>query len=226
MIAERLDAVRSGLPSTVRLVAVSKFHPAESVIEAYRAGQRHFGENRVQEMVGKAEALQDICPELQWHQIGTLQRNKVKYIAPFVSLIESVDSIKLVEEIERQAERVGRVIDILLQVHVAAEETKSGFASNELLEAARLLATPGAYPHIRTCGLMGMGTLTSDEERIRSDFRQIRHLFSYLKQGCFATSPHFCQLSMGMSGDYRIAIEEGSTSVRIGTAIFGERNYI
>ncbi len=225
MIADRLQAIRSELPDRVRLIAVSKFHPIESIIEAYKAGQRHFGENRVQEMVSKEVLLRSQCPDLQWHQIGTLQRNKVKYIAPFVSMIESVDSLRLMDEIERQAARYERKIDILLQVHVAAEETKSGFALDKLEEAARLLSQTDCYPHIRPCGVMGMATLTTDEERVRQDFVQIRELFVHLRQDYFSSCECFEQISMGMSGDYRIAIEEGSTSVRIGSAIFGERNY-
>lgn len=225
MIKENLSAIKSNLPESVGLVAVSKFHPSEDLKEAYEAGQRAFGENRVQEMVAKAEELREVCPEIEWHFIGTLQRNKVKYIVPFVSIIESVSSIKLLNEIEKQAAKVDRQIDILLEAHVTDEESKTGFDVDELMEAARLIATTDDYPHIRVCGVMGMATLTEDEHRIRQDFIHIRKIYEELKESLFKDKDYFRQISMGMSGDYKLAIEEGSTSVRIGTAIFGPRVY-
>lgn len=225
MIKENLVAIKANLPESVGLVAVSKFHPSSDLIEAYNAGQRAFGENRVQEMVKKEEELRSTCPDLEWHFIGTLQRNKVKYIVPFVHIIESVSSIKLLDEIEKQAAKIDRKIDVLLEAHVADEETKTGFDIDELIEAAHLIVETDRYPHISPCGVMGMATLTDNEDRIREDFIQIRKLFEKLKEELFKDNDKFCQISMGMSGDYKLAIQEGSTSVRIGTAIFGPRVY-
>ena len=217
-VAKRLDDIRQSLPEGVSLVAVSKFHPAERLMEAYEAGQRIFGENRPQEMAAKAEQLPK---DVEWHMIGHLQTNKVKLIVPFVSMISSVDSERLVAEIERQAARCGRTIDILLEVHVAQEETKSGWDVDELRQyiASGVLDT---MEHIRVRGVMTIATNTDDETIIRRDFQTIRDVFEELKPHF---DNHFDTLSIGMSDDYPIALEYGSTMVRIGTAIFGAREY-
>lgn len=217
-IKERLEQIKRGLPEGVSLVAVSKFHPAEHIQEAYDAGQRIFGESRPQEMVAKYEVLpKDIC----WHMIGHLQTNKVKLIAPFVSLIASVDSDRLTAEIQKQAERLDRTIDILLEVHVADEETKSGWDIGEL-RAFIASGALSAMPHVRVRGLMTIATNTDDEQIIRRDFQNIKSIFDELKP---TFGDAFDTLSIGMSDDYLIALEYGSTMVRIGTAIFGARVY-
>ena len=206
------------LPEGVHLVAVSKFHPAERIVEAYNAGQRIFGESRPQEMAAKAEVLPK---DIEWHMIGHLQTNKVKMIAPFVSMIASADSERLIAEIEKQAAKCERTIDILLEVHVAEEETKSGWDIEEL----RAYIASGAFenmPHVRVRGVMTIATNTDDEEIIRRDFEQIRSIFNEFKP---LFGEKFDTLSIGMSDDYPIALEYGSTMVRIGTAIFGAREY-
>lgn len=212
-IADNLHRIQSALPDGVTLVAVSKYHPLERLREAYDAGIRIFGESRPQELCAKREALpDDIC----WHMIGHLQTNKVRIIAPFIGLIHSVDSARLAAVIEREAERCGRTIDILLELHVAGEATKSGWEPDELL--AWLNGDPfAAMPHVRVRGLMGMATNTDDEARIRRDFEALRRYFELL-QPRFGTS--FDTLSMGMSDDYPIALSCGSTMVRIGSALF------
>lgn len=220
-LQERLEHVRQELPAGVELVAVSKFHPAQAVANAFEAGQRIFGESHVQELRQKYDALPK---EIEWHFIGHLQTNKVKYIAPFISLIHSVDSPALLREIDKQARRVGRRIPCLLELHVAAEESKFGFTP----DACRALLREGEWKNmegIEIAGLMCMATNTDDADRIRSDFHTARTLFDELKADYFADSPAFCQRSWGMSHDYPLAIEEGATLVRIGTAIFGERDY-
>lgn len=221
MIAEKLQQVKATLKPGVRLVAVSKFHPAEALQEAYDAGQRIFGESHVQELVAKQEALPK---DIEWHFIGHLQTNKVKYIAPFISLIHSVDSVKLLREIDKQAAKAERVVDVLLQVHVAKEETKFGFTPDELLD---MLATEEwkTLQHVRLAGLMAMATNTDDTAQIAREFDTVSQLFAVAKERFFATEPAFREISMGMSGDYLIAQEHGSTMVRIGTTIFGQRNY-
>lgn len=221
MIAEKLQQVKATLKPGVRLVAVSKFHPAEALQEAYDAGQRIFGESHVQELVAKQEALPK---DIEWHFIGHLQTNKVKYIAPFISLIHSVDSVKLLREIDKQAAKADRVVDVLLQVHVAKEETKFGFTPDELLD---MLATEEwkTLQHVRLAGLMAMATNTDDTAQIAREFDTVSQLFAVAKERFFATEPAFREISMGMSGDYLIAQEHGSTMVRIGTTIFGQRNY-
>jgi len=204
--------------SNCKLIAVSKTKPIALLQEAYSAGQRLFGENKVQEMEEKYLALPK---DVEWHMIGHLQTNKVKYIAPFVSLIHSVDSIKLIEEINKQGRKINRVIPILLQVYIAQEETKFGF-DEEDIRSFFDAHTYEAYPFCGIKGLMGMASLTKDDEKIRSEFKGLKTLFEFVKKA----HPHkMIELSMGMSSDYQIAIEEGSTLVRIGTAIFGERNY-
>jgi len=207
-IKRNIDSITSGLRDGCRLIAVSKTHPASLVQEAYDAGQRIFGENKVQEMVAKYEVLPK---DIQWHLIGHLQTNKVKYIAEWVSLIHSVDSVKLAEEIDKQGRKVGRVIPVLLQVYIAKEETKFGFDREELLSFLK----NNSLKNISIEGLMGMASNTDNIEQVRQEFRGLRQLFDEIG--------NLKELSMGMSSDYKIAMEEGSTMVRIGTAIFGKR---
>ena len=217
-IKQRLERILATIPSGVSLVAVSKFHPAERLMEAYEAGQRIFGESRPQEMAAKAAELPK---DIVWTMIGHLQTNKVKMIAPFVSLIASVDSDRLAMEIEKQAAKLERTIDILLEVHVADEETKSGWDLGELREFIASGAL-SAMPHVRVRGIMTIATNTDDESIIRRDFQNIKNIFDELKP---LFGEQFDTLSIGMSDDYPIALEYGSTMVRIGTAIFGQREY-
>ena len=221
-VAQRLNEVKSTLPATgVELVAVSKFHPAETIREAYDAGHRCFGESRAQELQQKY----DILPhDIEWHFIGHLQTNKVKYIIPYVAMIHSVDTPRILDEIERQAARVERVVDCLLEVHVAQEDTKYGFSPQECIDFLSTL-NAGAYPHVRFRGIMGMASNTDDESRVQAEFAQLKQLFDTIRTGAMAQNTHFDTLSMGMSHDYRMAVEHGSTMVRIGTTIFGEREY-
>lgn len=216
-IKDNLHQVKSELPEGVTLVAVSKTKPNADILEAYEAGQRVFGENKVQEMVQKWEELPK---DIEWHMIGHLQRNKVKYMAEFVSLIHGVDSLKLLKEIDKQAEKHNRVIPCLLQMHIAEEDTKFGLDNTELEE---LLHSDDfkSIKNVKIVGLMGMATFTSDEIQIRKEFALLKSTFDGLKQ----KMPEIHILSMGMSGDYAIALEEGSTMVRIGSSIFGARNY-
>ena len=216
-IAENLHQVLSTLPPKVTLVAVSKTKPEEDLQAAYDAGQRIFGENKIQEMTRKHEALPK---DIEWHMIGHVQSNKVKYMAPYVSLIHGVDREKLLKEINKQAIKNNRVIDCLLQMHIAQEETKFGLDAHELSQIIKN-AQAGAYPNVRLLGLMGMATFTSDQNQIRAEFARLKQHF-----GTAAKKLEYCSvLSMGMSGDYPIAIEEGSTMIRVGSKIFGERNY-
>jgi PLP dependent protein len=218
-INNNITNVLQNLPTTCKLVVVSKTQPVENILEAYRSGQRIFGENRVQELVPKHEALPK---DIQWHMIGHLQGNKVKYIAPFVSLIQSVDTFKLLQEINAQGKKNGRAIPCLLQIFIADEETKYGFSEAEvrtLLESGQL----AELGHIRVKGLMGMATFTEDQEKVRQEFRGLRQFFESLGKEALPSNISMEELSMGMSGDYAIAIEEGSTMIRIGTAIFGVR---
>ena len=219
MIKENLLAVRQTLKNNVKLVAVSKYQPLEYLVEAYEAGQRVFGESHALEVRDKAEALPK---DIEWHFIGHLQTNKVKYIAPFVSCIESVDSLKLMQEINKQALKNDRVIDCLLQFHVAQEETKSGFS---LEECEQVLSSEefASLKNIRIVGVMGMATYTEDEKQIRKEFKTLVENFAYLKMAYFATNEEFKEISMGMTDDYKIAMSEGSTIVRVGSGIFGER---
>ncbi len=217
-IAENLRAVRAQLPASVKLVAVSKTYPVEAVLAAVEAGQRCFGESRVQEVSAK----QRLYPGLEWHFIGHLQTNKVKQIVPFVSLIHSVDSCRLLDEINTQALKAGRVVDCLLQAYIASEETKFGLDAGEMdLLLAR--CSSGEFPGVRICGLMGMASNTPQSEVVRREFRTLRAIFDEGKQKYYVDKSYFCELSMGMSSDYSIAVEEGSTMVRIGSAIFGHR---
>lgn len=220
-ITENLNEVRNALPEHVTLVAVSKTHPPEAIKTAYDAGQRIFGENKVQELVAKYEVLPR---DIEWHLIGHLQTNKVKYIADFVSFIHAVDSEKLLDEINKRAAKAERVIDVLLQVHIAEEDSKFGFDDAEL--TAFVSGTGIAqYAHVRIRGLMGMATFTDDRDQVRREFKHLKRLFDQLKTNAFASNNRFDTLSMGMSGDFDLAIEEGSTMVRIGSTLFGARNY-
>jgi pyridoxal phosphate enzyme (YggS family) len=202
-----------------RLIAVGKTQPPEKLLEAYQAGQRIFGENKVQEMTSKYEVLPK---DIAWHMIGHLQSNKVKFITPFVALIHSVDSLRLMEEIHKQGKKTGRIVPCLLQVHIAQEETKFGFDENELYSVLANPVTP-ELGFIRIDGLMGMATLTEDREKIRREFRHLKTIFQTLQARKLPANVAMKELSMGMSTDYRIALEEGSTLVRIGRAIFGDR---
>ncbi len=219
-IKNNIEKFRSELkPYGAKLIAVSKTHPAEKIREAYESGQRIFGENKVQEMVEKQSQL---APDLEWHLIGHLQRNKVKYIAPFVSLIHSVDSMKLLDEINKQGKRYNKVIPCLLQVYIAREETKFGLDFRELYQFIQAPEVK-TYEFVLVNGLMGMATLTEEETQIRDEFRSLRQVFDELKQLSLPSNFNMKELSMGMSSDYQIALDEGSTMVRIGTAIFGSR---
>ncbi|MDR1121833.1 MAG: YggS family pyridoxal phosphate-dependent enzyme [Dysgonamonadaceae bacterium] len=219
-IARQIAFFTGVIPPQTRLVAVSKFHPAEAILEAYNAGQRIFGESRVQELVEKQAVLpQDIA----WHFIGHLQMNKVKYIVPFVDLIHSIDSWKLLEEVNRQAAKVERNINVLLQLHIAKETSKFGFSFNECRELLDGNLWQNCS-HIQICGLMGMATFTDDEDTVRHEFQSLTSFFQEIKQRHFSQEKNFRELSMGMSDDYGTAIACGSTLVRIGSKIFGERS--
>ncbi|MBD0259144.1 MAG: YggS family pyridoxal phosphate-dependent enzyme [Cytophagales bacterium] len=219
-IAENIRTVTQKLAGTgCRLIAVTKTKPAELLLEAHGAGCKTFGENRVQEMVEKYEQLPK---DIDWHLIGHLQTNKVKYMAPFVRLVHSVDSFKLLQEIDRQAAKNSRVIECLLQIYIAREETKFGLSFDE---ARELLAAPetAGLAHVRIVGLMGMATFTDDREQIRAEFRSLKQFFDSLKTAPLPANAEMRELSMGMSGDYDIAVEEGSTLIRVGSSIFGAR---
>ena len=218
---EIISEIRQTLPPDVRLVAVSKFHPASMIEDAYAGGQRIFGENHVQELRQKYEVLPQ---DIEWHFIGHLQTNKVKYIAPYVQLIQAVDSHKLLTEINRQALKNNRVIDCLLELHVAQEETKFGFSPDEMYDYVRQ-AEWRQLQNVRICGIMCMASNTDDEARIARDFQQAQQLFDRLKQDFFATEESFSIRSWGMSDDYPIALRYGSNMVRIGSKIFGPRVY-
>ena len=211
-IKNNLNTVLSSLAKEVTLVAVSKTKPNSDLLEAYHAGQKIFGENKVQELVQKAE---DLPKDIIWHMIGHLQTNKVKFIAPFVSLIHAVDSIKLLKEINKRAKQNNRVIDCLLQVHIATESTKFGFEISEVNEA---INTANEYQNIKIVGLMGMATFTDNKQQVIQEFSSLKTVFDTVK------NKHIITLSMGMSGDYQLAIEQGSNMVRVGSAIFGHRN--
>ena len=216
-IATNLHAIKKILPDTVTLVAVSKTKSNEEILEAYNSGHRVFGENKIQEMAQKWEALPK---DIQWHMIGHVQRNKVKYMAEFVSLIQGVDSLKLLMEINKQAKKYNRKISCLMQMHIAEEDTKFGLDMSEL-DAIINSEDFSQFENIKIVGLMGMATFTTDETQIRKEFKHLKCIFDELKN----VLPDISILSMGMSGDYTIAIEEGSNMVRIGSSIFGSRNY-
>ena len=220
-IADRIRYYKSTIPTDVELVAVSKFHPNESIFEAYEAGQRAFGESRANELVAKATSLPD---DIKWHFIGHLQTNKVRQILPYVSLIHSVDSERLLRMVDAESKRINRVTDVLLQLHVAQEETKFGFTPDELIQ----LSDMGIFnelQNVNIIGVMGMASNTDDTARIIEDFNSIKNAFDRLATGIMVGNESFKVISMGMSGDYLDAIECGSTMVRIGSDIFGERNY-
>ena len=220
-IQKEIHHIKDGLPEGVRLVAVSKYHPIEALQEAYDGGQRIFGESKVQEMTQKYEALPK---DIEWHFIGHLQTNKIKYMAPYVTLIHGVDSYKLLAEINKQAAKVNRVIPCLLQIHIAQEETKFGFSTDE----CRTMLDEGAWKtlnNVRIAGVMGMATNTENEEQIAQEFETLTCFFREVKENHFAQDPNFKEISMGMSDDYPIAIGHGSTLIRVGSKIFGERIY-
>lgn len=243
MISDKINRLYSELPATVRLVAVSKFHPFEAIQVAYEAGQRIFAESRPQELLAKVrcleelraarvevarergedvEAAKDYMADISWHFIGHLQTNKLKMVLPYVSLVQSVDSARLLEAIQNWAAANSMNIDVLLEPHVAAEETKQGFSPEEIYE---IMSRSGRYPNVRFRGIMGMATFTEDETVIRSDFAALRSVFDTCRSRFPSACADFTELSIGMSDDYPLAIEYGSTMVRIGSMIFGERSY-
>ena len=233
MISEIINNINSELPATVKLVAVSKFHPFEAIEEAYHAGQRIFAESRPQELLAKVKRLNEIrlergepdyMSDIQWHFIGHLQTNKLKMVLPYVELVQSVDSIRLLEAINSWAHANSMVVSVLLEPHVAAEESKQGFSLEELHEVFDR-ASKGMFPNVQFRGVMGMATFTDDESVIRSDFAELRSLYDQIKLTYLNDSDSFSEFSIGMSDDYHIAIEYGSTMVRIGSMIFGERTY-
>ena len=220
-IASQLNEIKTHLPASVKLVAVSKFHAPKAILKAYNEGQRIFGESRVQELLEKKDHLPD---DIQWHFIGHLQRNKVKEIVPFVSLIQGVDSTRLLREINKRGSEIGRKINCLLQIHIAEESSKFGFSFEECRE---LLKSDEwhSFSNIQICGVMGMATYTENKEQVKKEFQALSNFFQEIKNDFFANDTLFTEISMGMSDDYEIAIAEGSTLIRIGTAVFGEREY-
>jgi pyridoxal phosphate enzyme (YggS family) len=220
---EAYHALMQEISGKVILVAVSKTKPVEDINELYEAGHRDFGENYVQELVAK----QPVLPaDIRWHFIGHLQSNKVKYIAPFVHLIHGVDSLKLLQEVNKQGVKNSRKINVLLQFHIATEETKFGFDEAELMDAMTQLKTQEGWGHVQICGIMAMASFSSNTDQIRAEFNYAYRVYQNLKQRFFSDDPAFEVLSMGMSGDYRVAITEGSTMIRIGSMLFGERNKV
>lgn len=221
-ISDNINELKSQIPKNVKLVAVSKTHPIVDIIDAYNAGQVHFGENKAQELSSKHEELKK--DDIKWHFIGHLQTNKVKYIIPFIELIHSVDSLKLLTEINRQSAINNRITNCLLQFHIATEETKFGFNISELTEMMNSQEFKD-LKNVCICGVMGMASFTEDVDLIRSEFRGLKEIFDTIKEKYFLKNDSFCELSMGMSSDWNIAIEEGSTIIRVGSIIFGNRNY-
>ena len=220
-IYKNIEGILNEIPNNVKLVAVSKTKPQEDIMEVYNGGYRIFGENKPQELLTKFESLPH---DIEWHMIGHLQTNKVKYIAPFVALIHAVDSIKLLKEINKEASKNNRIIDCLIQFHIAEEETKFGFS----IEEAEQMLDSKEYiemKNIRVVGVMGMATYTEDENQVASEFANLKSIFNQLKEKYYATEDSFKEISMGMSGDYKIAIKQGSTIIRVGSSIFGQRNY-
>ncbi|MEA4936181.1 MAG: YggS family pyridoxal phosphate-dependent enzyme [Paludibacter sp.] len=220
-VVQNLEILRKAIPENVTLVCVSKFHPESSILEAYRYGERVFGESKVQELT---EKYLHLPKDIQWHFIGHLQTNKVKYLVPFVKLIHGVDSLKLLAEIDKQATKIDKVVDCLLQVHIATEETKFGFSAEEIIE----LFESGEIKknkHVKLRGLMGMATFTQNELQVKNEFQTLKKLFDLIKSKYETNNANFSEISMGMSDDYPIAIKEGSTMVRIGSFIFGNRIY-
>lgn len=221
MIKDNIKAIKANIPKNVKLVCVSKFKPNEDIMEAYNAGERRFGENRPQEMEEKAKTLPT---DIHWHFIGNLQTNKVKIVVPYARIIHSMSNTRLVDEIEKCAAKIDKVQDVFIELHVAGEETKQGFTPEEAIKIFTRKYID-AHPHLHICGVMGMATNTDDIAIIHNDFRKIRETFDTLKENVFRGDDSFCEISMGMSGDYRIAIEEGATIVRVGSSIFGARDY-
>jgi len=220
-VKDNINNIRAEVPSNCKLIAVSKTHSAETIKEAYDAGQRVFGENKVQELTPKYESLPK---DIEWHMIGHMQSNKVKYIAPFIHLIHSVDSFSLLKEIDKHARKNNRIISCLLQVHIAREETKFGFSEEEILQGFQT----GVFEpltNVKVIGLMGMATFTDDKDQVRNEVHSLRRLCEELKSGAMPGNVVVEELSMGMGGEYDVGIEEGSTMVRVGSAIFGERSY-
>ena len=233
MIGDIINRLNGELPATVKLVAVSKFHPFEAIEEAYRAGQRIFAESRPQELLAKVRRLEEVrlergetdhMSDIQWHFIGHLQTNKLKMVLPYVSMVQSVDSVRLLEAINAWGLANNKVISVLLEPHVAAEETKQGFSADELSDVLEK-AAQGMFPAVQFKGIMGMATFTDDESVIRADFAALREIYDEAKSAFFSDSESFSEFSIGMSDDYHTAIEYGSTMVRIGSMIFGERSY-
>lgn len=217
--AGNIISLRNQVPDRVKIVVVSKTRTAEEILKVYNTGHKIFGENRVQEFLSKKESLP---PDIEWHFIGHLQTNKVKSLIPHASMIHSADSFRLIAAINREAEKLNMVVKCLIQFHIAREETKSGFALDEA-EAMILSPDFGKMKNILFCGVMGMATLTDDMNQVRNEFRTLREYFTYFRQKYFSNNHFFREISMGMSGDYKVAVEEGSTIIRVGTLIFGER---
>jgi hypothetical protein len=220
-VSENIKKIKSEIPQHITLVAITKTHPNEVIMEAYNSGHRIFGENKVQELVNKFEILPK---DIEWHMVGHLQTNKVKYVAPFIQLIHSVDSLKLLSEINKQAAKHNRTINCLFQIHIAEEETKFGLSLFELTEILNSKEFK-EFRNVRICGFMGMATFTENEDQVRKEFRNLANIFQKIKHEFFKQSQSFNTLSMGMSGDYNLAIEEGSTMIRVGSLIFGDRDY-
>ena len=220
-IANNIASIKKQIPASVKLVAVSKTRSVEDILIAYNSGQKCFGENRVQELLSKKDHLPE---DIQWHLIGHLQTNKVKLIVPFINMIESVDSYKLLSVIDNEAFRIGRPVDCLFQIHIAREETKFGFRMSEFSEKD-VSAEIGKLKSVRICGVMGMATFTDDEAQVNDEFVYLEKCFNDLKFKYFKSASYFSEISMGMSGDYKIAIQRGSTIIRIGSHIFGERKH-
>jgi len=220
-IASKIEEIKNSIPKNVKLIAVSKTKPAEDIMEAYNSGYRIFGENKPQELKEKYNTLPK---DIEWHMIGHLQTNKVKYIAPFVHLIHAVESIKLLTTINKEAEKNNRIIDVLLQIYIAKEESKFGLSKEELIT---LLESEEfkCHKNIRIVGLMGMATFTNDSSIVRNEFKYLKQIFEFTKEKYFSNQDSFKEISMGMSDDYKLAIEEGSTIIRVGSSIFGSRNY-
>ena len=218
-ITSNILKIRNELPATVKLIAVSKTKPVRDIMEAYNAGQKCFGENRVQELLSKKD---NVPWDVEWHLIGHLQSNKVKLVVPFISMIQSVDSFRLLSVINNEASSVNRVINCLLQIHIAEEETKFGFSMKELTGVIQTTEF-SQMNFVRICGVMGMATFTDDYDQVRKEFTYLKNCFDLLKNRYFTAGTNFREISMGMSGDYQIAIEAGSTMVRIGSLVFGER---
>jgi hypothetical protein len=218
-ITENISILKHQLPSSVKLIAVSKTKTVNDIIEAHNAGQRYFGENRVQELLNKKDLLPK---DIEWHLIGHLQSNKVKYIVPFISMIQSIDSYNLLVIVNTEALKINRIVDCLLQIHIADEETKFGFSMHELCENLKSYNMLN-LKNVRICGVMGMATFTSDTNQVKKEFGYLRDCFQSLKETFFRSNTSFEEISMGMSGDFELALKEGSTMVRIGSLIFGER---